>query len=386
LSDIESALTNAREQERLRLQYATEQSGFVAVIGEADVGKTVLLRRLGMHLESQGMWVVYVDVDGAYAVTELAWLWLRSLARAIVGGIAFSHLTALDHTMWPTRTRSGALTIDEMLGSRLSAIALSNIAPTPHGKDEDREALGEAIEAMGRAASRGQPVLLILDHLEAPMLTPRHPVDVRDLLWMIRAEAQRNSQLRVLVCGRPGVQDDFAGEEAAFFQDGRVVTIERPDAAVWNEVAVAIGHPTGGLARALALTQRHVPTTLQMLRAMWQAPVGTPQADATFAHLAEQQHAHTRRCVQHARTLDRLGGRVLEAVARGQAPYGATAHSHPKQVQRALARLRLAGLIDQDAPRKWRLVDPLVGSQLRGGVSPDAWALEPDETAYTPQS
>jgi hypothetical protein len=374
VSNVADALTEAREQERLILQSAIEQTGFVAALGEADVGKTFLLNRLGLHLESQGMWVVHIDLDGAYSTSELAWLWSRALARSIAGSDAFSHLTSLDSSMWPGRTRQAALKIDQMLGPQVSALALGSTSPPPRGATDDLEALRQAISATGRAAALQRPVLLIVDHLEAPMLTPRHPVDVRGLLWMVRAESQGNTQLRVLVSGRSGVEDDFAASDAAFYQDGRVVRLERPDYVVWERALAQAGGRGIDLYRVLTLTDHHIPTTLQLLEALQHAHGAEERvADIQFSRLAGAQNAHARRCVQHARTLDRLGGRILEAVARDLPPYGAVSHGHPKEVQRALTRLRLAGLIHQDAPRKWRVVDPFVADELRSGLPADAW-------------
>jgi hypothetical protein len=380
-SDAAGLLTAMRADDGHVVGAAVEQASFVALIGEADVGKTTLLRQLGTRMERSGMWTVRLDLDGAYAVAQLAWLTLRSLAEAIAGPVSFSMLVALDQSMWTSRARRAALEIDELLGTALSATALRATPPASEGKEEDLGLLGEALSRVADVAAVRQPVLLVIDHLEAPGLTPRHPVDVATLLWSVRAIAQKTPQVRVVVAGRPGIEDLYATRDAAFFQDGRTVRLERPSVTQWWQVASALGLPSDPFRSAIDLTEGHVPTTLRVLEE-WSRERGA-QVETLFAELVSAQAAHTRRCVQHARTLDRLGGRILTAISRGLPPYGAIAYSHPKEIQRPLTRLRLAGLIDQPTPRRWRVTDPLVGANLRAGLDADAWAaIEGGTTSY----
>jgi hypothetical protein len=73
-----------------------------------------------------------------------------------------------------------------------------------------------------------------------------------------------------------------------------------------------------------------------------------------------------RHAVQHARTLHRFGGHLLEAVARGDGPYEATPEIKGSEVAKAMIRLHLSGLVRARAPRGWAITDPRIKWVLTG--------------------
>jgi len=61
-----------------------------------------------------------------------------------------------------------------------------------------------AFEALERFAMTRE-VLVWADHIEAPRVTPRHPIDVGRFLWGARELHQRQRNVRILVSGREGI-------------------------------------------------------------------------------------------------------------------------------------------------------------------------------------
>ncbi len=360
-------LTQARYEDLASIRAGIEQSGLAVISGEAGVGKTELLSYLGRGIERQHMLVVRVDLDGAASVTHLAWHWLRALARALTPPIVLSQLVALPQDMWPSAARRAALMLDDTLGPGRSSIALADVPPDSHGRRDDFDLVEDAIALTRKLTeSRGQPLLLMIDHLEAPLLTPRHPVELGALLWSVRSIAQTTPQLRVVLAGRPGLERELTAEHAAFYQDGRRVKLGRPGPEVWWRLLPSWAAQV--LDALMTLTEGHVPTVLAMLDGLDDESPTAPNLRERFAVLAATQGQHAARCVRHARTLDRLGGEVLLAIARGRGPYTGTGYGHPRDAQRAVNRMRLAGLVDHNPVGRWRVTDALVGHQLRGGI------------------
>ncbi len=355
-------LDDVRDVELDAIASSVDQSALVVVEGEAECGKTRLLGRYASLKQSPP--VVAIDLDGAYSLPALVWQWHRANARTIAGDIAFSHATALPSPMWPAATRRGVLAVDERLGPA-GKIAFASQPPDDLAEKELDELLSAAIGTTCALAADDRGVVCMIDHLEAPRLTPRHPVRLGELLWRLRAAAQQTRRVRVLLACRTGLRDVISGPDAAFFQDGRWVTLARPARIAWRELATGQSSLTQPqLAQVLDLTGGHVPTTLDLLSELLTSH-GPSRAPATvFDDLARSQGLHAARCVQHARSLDRLGGHLLLAIAQGRGPYEASSASTPRDIARATNRLRLAGLIERVERGRWILINPLVAHLL----------------------
>jgi hypothetical protein len=120
-----------------------------------------------------------------------------------------------------------------------------------------------------------------------------------------------------------------------------------------------------------------------MLVAMVNFSLGARKgADQLLGEIASTSGDLGGRAFQHACTLHRLGGKILEQVALGRGPYAAAQRgdSPPQEIRKVLGRLQLAGLIRHDSA--WSIVNPLVGIHLRREVStasaPD-WDLDGSE-------
>ena len=354
-------LTAARSDIVARIEESVLASPLTGVMGEADCGKTLLCSIVCTNARKRDTVVISLDLDGAYSPNQLAWSWAKELARAVVDPVALSHLAALPQDMWPTHTRNQILGLGEHLGEEVAALAE---LPSPRHGVGKLDAVASTLAATERLARR-RDTLIAIDHLEAPSLTPRHPLNVAQLLWRVRAVTQLQSRLRVLLVSRSPAVKLAAAPTAAFYGDGQWLTVTPP---LTDAFATATGHPQDLVKLVLNRTGGHVNSTLELLEALL-ATATTAEVEHAIRHLAALHTDLTRRTVQHARTLHRLGGHILHAIAEGKRPYQATPDARSKEIGAAVGALHLAGVIRrQDALRQknWDITDPRV-----------AWGLAP---------
>ena len=235
----------------------------------------------------------------------------------------------------------------------------SALQPVPL-KGERIQSIRDPLE-MTVSIARERPCVLVLDHIEAPLLTSRHQLSPRDLLWQVRAAAQGVEGLRVTAVCTAGAEYLAAAEDAAFYGDGRWITIGEPSQRDWELAAARAGVELPE--EAVRLGRGHVEATLQIFRLM--AEQGLSARDA-FLSLVAAQGQHADRCLAHANSLHRLGAQVLVSIANNDGPYAGTPDARSDDVASAVAQLRLAGLIKRDPreERAWVLVDPFVRWRL----------------------
>jgi hypothetical protein len=91
--------------------------------------------------------------------------------------------------------------------------------------------------------------------------------------------------------------------------------------------------------------------------------------ETTIQRLAALHTDLTRRTIQHARTLHRLGGHILQAIAEGKRPYQETPDARSKETGAAVSALHTAGIIRrQDALRQKNWPSPT--RAWPGGLAP----------------
>jgi hypothetical protein len=115
------------------------------------------------------------------------------------------------------------------------------------------------------------------------------------------------------------------------------------------------------------MTEQHPATTLLAL-ALRATGKAASSPLALWQDMLPLDDGHTGRAVQHARSLHRLGGRILEQIAHGIGPYEDAARGSVQDINRAVRRLHQAGLIFQPKPRTWDVTNPLVAARLRGAL------------------
>lgn len=360
-------LTKAREPAVERIvETATEQS-FTGLVGEADVGKTALLHAALRRLE-QDWTIVTLDLDGAWSPNRLAWRWARELARVVIGGVALSHLTALSPGMWPASTRSALLKLPTRLDREVATLAEAQMPPRGVGKPD---VLSAPIQATHRLA-RQQPLLLAIDHLEAPRAAGLKSPDVGEILWRLRSRGQYSRNLHVLVCARPPAQSIAAGPDAAYRLDGRWLTLDPPSPETFGD---ATGDDITLCRLAHARTGGHPRATIELLQEIL-ADSATRAPESLMGRLVERHSDLARRYLQHARSVHRLGAHLLLAIAQGLGPYGATPEISASEIAPAMTRLHLNGLVRRAGPREWAIADPRVAWVLGGNRSYELTHLE----------
>jgi hypothetical protein len=330
-------------------------------MGEADCGKTLLCSIVLANIRQRGTLAISLDLDGAYSLNQLAWQWAKELARATIDPVALSHMSALPQDMWPGSTRNQVLALGEHLGEEVAALAELS---SPHHGVGNLDAITSTLSATERLA-QARDTLLVIDHLEAPSLTPRHPLHVAQLLWRVRAVTQLQPRLRVLLVSRTATVGLATAPTAAFYGDGQWLTVTSPSPEVF---AIGTRRSQDLVKLVLSRTSGHVNSTLELLDAL---PSHATDADAQEAvRLLAAQHIDlTRRTVQHARTLHRLGSHILMVIAEGKRPYQETPDARSKEIGAAVSALHTAGIIRRKDPlrqQNWAVTDPRV-----------AWGLAP---------
>lgn len=361
------SLELARIEEGQRVTEALQLGRIVGVLGEAEVGKTETIREaLGVSLPDSP--IIRLDLAGVASESHLAFRLVRQLVAAELG-IEFSTLKA--GVLVPASLERKRVELAERYGIDLIDEALRD---WPSGNFP----LAKSMAALASLAE-GRDAVLWIDHLEAPGLTPRHPLDLDRFLWAIREMAQTQRGLSLVLSGRSPVEGRVLGREAAFHQQGRWLSLDNPPQAAWQRVASDLKVPRVLALDLATLTGGHPETMLAVLAMSSEGE--RRSADQLLLDLASAAADLAGRAMQHASSLHRLGGQVLEQIARGEAPYAASqrGETSPQEIRKVLGRLQLAGLIRHD--EGWSVVNPLVGILLRREVSrtsaPD-WELEAD--------
>jgi hypothetical protein len=359
-----TTLATSRSGEAQRIGEAIVKNGIVGLVGEAEVGKTQTIRQSLAALNPRTA-VIYIDFDVAASDGHVGWQIAKQIARHATSGVDLSILSA--GAIVPPRLERTRVQLAEILGVVGVEESLREWPSGTYGALAGFQALERLAET--------REVLVWLDHIEAPRLTARHPVNVGRLLWGIREAHQRQQAIRVLLSGREGIGDVVTGPKAAFHQQGEWLTLDYPPASMWRDVARRL-KVTARITQELAfLTGGHPQTMLIALTTVAMRPgdFSGNGGEMLLAELVAHDDGVAARAVQHARSLHRLGGQVLVQVARGQRPYGAAERgaASTQEISKVLARLRLAGLLRHEG--RWEVVNPIVAIRARGSVA------EPDQ-------
>lgn len=360
--DFGGALLDARKSEVELIADRLLSERAVALVGEFAVGKTRLLSRVTAELHTASYArSATIDLRDAASDTRLAWRWMRALASAVAGPVAFSHMSSLPDSMWPGRTRAAALEARRLLGDYLDWALAEQ--PTRLSPPEARTVRAAAREAT-LACANDVTTVLVFDHLEATLDPPRPPFDVSALLWELRGLSQKTDRLHLAVAVHPAIVDGVVGPEAAY-AGAPVVDISLPRADVWAEAVADEPALVHTLDDVLQRTRGHIPSTILLLHAL----VAEPNASVgrTFDALATMQFEHANRCLLHASALHRLGGQILTALAHGELPYRANPDARSsRDVAQALRALWRVGLVTRPQERRWEVANPFIARLLGG--------------------
>jgi hypothetical protein len=352
--EIADALTRAREPMIDAIRSAIDDYQVVGVTGPSESGKSKLSSVALASDESEaGPAVVRVNLDGVYSPRHLTRVWLRAIAKALAGPIAFSNIVAMPGgNLWPTDTRRADHKLREVLVDDYE-VAVGRRQDRQRSKGGDEE-VARALTATRRLAE--EPAVVFIDHLESPELSGAF--DVRAFLWQLRALSQAMPSLRIVLACRPGAVDLASDREAAFFGDGTWLTVAPPSLDEW----LSATQNSAAAERAYRYTEGHFSATLLTLERARNPMEGV---DAAFAELAREHTPLAQRSLEHAATLHRLGPAVLRAIARDRGPYEAVTDALSRDIATAARRLELAGLVHHARRGHWTVTNPFVGTMLR---------------------
>lgn len=222
---LEAALSQARHSDLARIDEALRTFGVTGVHGEAEVGITSMIET-AIRVSRQD--AIRVDLNGVTSEADVAWLMARGLARCELGSAAFSQMT-LPEGLRPTSANQQFLHFAGLAGTHVAELARSE-------QPFDGVGVPAVLDAMASIYKQNvMPPVLWIDHLQAPSLTSRHPVDVNALLWNVRA-MQQQLEAPIIISGHRTATLTAFGQLGAFHGDGRWVTLARPDLDVWGEV------------------------------------------------------------------------------------------------------------------------------------------------------
>ncbi len=354
---LQEALSDARRSELERVDEGLRRFGITGVHGEPEVGTTSVVEAA---IARSGQESIRVDLDGAASNVDVAGMLARGLARTVMGPLNLSLLSA--PAIAPTEARRALVSFAEQVGQRLAAFAVAD-QPT------DDVDVVDVLSALARVWGQGAaPPILWIDHLQAPELTSRHPVDVNALLWNVRS-LQHEMELPTILSGSKAVTQVAYGRSGAFHGDGAWVTLYRPRTVEWLHVAEALGTSAPAaewVGEMATITHRHPATMLLALALHADLPERSRTPLDLWQLMLSLDDGYTDRARQHARSLHRLGGFVLDRIARGIGPYeGAQTKTEKNDRNRAVNRLYDGGLITQPRARTWEVTNPLLAGRLR---------------------
>lgn len=355
---LHAALSAARQRDYAHIDDALRRFGVTGVHGEPEVGTTTVIETAirASHQDS-----IRVDLYTATDEHTVAWAMAHGLARTVMGRDALSQMAAPD--LQPTWAQQAYVKLAEQVGQRTARFAVGDGRSDIVGITEVLDGIATVFE------QAAMPPVLWIDHLQAPLVISRHQVDVDHLLWNLRG-LQQKVELPIIISGSRTSTAIAYGETGAFHGDGVWVTLGRPGLDVWGQVAVSLGElaPSPSWVTHMAeITHSHPQSMLLALALCTELPQRGRTPLELWQFMLSLDAGHTARAMQHARSLHRLGGDVLEGVAKGMRPYGgARTKSEQMERTRAVKRLHEGGLITQPRPRAWEVTNPLLAGRLRG--------------------
>lgn len=284
---------------------------------------------------------------------------------------------AIDATLYPDRTSLRfallRLAVEELLAPSPPSV-LSVVGPAG---DAARlalaEAYGEQTEHVMALLERETPpthdqLLLSIHEALAGLqddvvlvVFDAHRLDT-DARWDLR-ELQR----ALLLVTRPDHHAAMTGDDAPFYGNAQTITLPTPTPAEWSRALGTIG-------------QSILPTDLEWLLDRSRGRV-VPTINALELVTAERSpRTAWRQAMQRslpraydilalAREIHPYEPTLLLAIAEARQPYKAMPGAPSARVALALRKMRSLDILEQPAPRAWRIADPLIEHALRSMIN-----------------
>lgn len=362
-----------RQDEVSAMTSSLRGGGSLVVAGPRRTGKTTVCDAAIARLAEDGCYIAAVDLFRLADAADLA----EQLVLATVANR--SGLRRLvQRTRHAGRALADAATLTATVRARAELGEDLEFAFRPGLAREDPERyLTYALELPQKIANAdGRRMILFLDEFQE-IASARCPFGDPDRLTKrMRAAFQRSPDVSFLFAGSIEhlMRDLFASEERGLSQFGSFFPLPPIGPETWREgiaarfaedacavdgpalerlIAAGEGHP-----RVTMLIARwtHESSLVDATRKITDTHVSAGIAAAQMADLPKHEQA-----LERIRSLGRHAQRIAVRVAVGSQPYK---DFNPKIANDALRTLRDAGIIDQAAPRRWHITDPLLRNFL----------------------
>ena len=363
-----------REEDVRRIAATLAAGASFVVAGPRRTGKTSVCEAALERCESEGLYTVAVDL---FRIPNAAQLAETLVAKTIANRPALKRLVhaarRAGRFAGEVAERSLTLKVQAELGEEIE------IAFTPGLADRDpARYLEYALELPNRIAEAdGRHAAVFFDEFQE-VANPRRPYgDPDEITKKMRAIFQRSAETSFLFAGSVEhlLRDLFAPQQRAFSQFGSFYELRPIAVDDWLEglaarfAADGCSVRAGALERIVELGEGHPRATMLVAQQTHLTAVmlGTREIDLTlvqqgFEAALEGDRPVHEQSLEHIRQLHRLALVVARRIAAGEPPH---AGLNPSESYRAVKALHDAGLVDRAGPRRWKLVNPLLGRFLR---------------------
>jgi uncharacterized protein len=357
-------------------QIATTLAGGTSLVvaGPRRTGKTSVCEAALERAAGEGLYTVAVDLFRIPTAGQLA---EALVAQTVANRPPLQRLVhaarRAGRLAGEVAERSLTLKVQAELGEEVE------IAFRPGLADRDpARYLEYALELPNRiAAADDRHAIVFFDEFQE-VANPRRPYGNADeMTKKMRAIFQRSDRCSFLFAGSVEhlLRDLFAPGERAFSQFGSFYELQPITVDEWlrglSERFAADGCTVraGALERIVELGEAHPRATMLVAQRthLTSVMLGTREIDLTlvqqgFDAALEGDRPVNEQSVEHIRTLHRLALVVARRIAAGEAPH---AGLNSSESYRAVKSLHDAGFIEGAGPRRWKLVNPLLGRYLR---------------------
>ena len=346
----------------------------LVVAGPRRTGKTSVCEAALLRAEADGLYTVAVDL---FRIPTAAQLAEALVAQTIANRPPLKRLVHAARRAGRLAGEVGevALTLraKDELGEELE------IAFRPGIADRDpARYLEYALELPNRIAQADDRHAIVFFDEFQEVANPRRPYgDPDEVTKKMRAIFQRSDECSFLFAGSVEhlLRDLFAPGDRAFSQFGSFYELQPIAVDAWLEglserfAADGCTVRAGALERIVELGEAHPRATMLIAQRthLTSVMLGTRTIDLTLvqqgydAALEGDRPVHEQ-SVEHIRQLHRLALVVARRIAAGEAPH---AGLNSSESYRSVKALHDAGIIDNAGPRRWKIVNPLLGRYLR---------------------
>jgi hypothetical protein len=345
----------------------------LVVIGPRRIGKTSVCDAALEQLSAQGHYVASTDL---FRVADAAELAEQLVLSVLANRKSLRRFVAKTRRAGKQLADAVALTTAVKASAELGEEVEIAFRPGFASRDPDRY-LNYALELPQRIAEAdGKRVILFLDEFQE-IASPKQPFGDPDRLTKrMRAIFQRSANVSFLFAGSMEhlMRDLFIPSERALSQFGSFFSLPPIPPEVWEEGIISRLEEDDckidpfALQRLVKEGEGHPRVTMLIARWTHEASVIEGTKNITESHVSAgirgaqladlPKHDQT---LERIRSLNRHAQKIITRIANNQQVYKGLS---PKIVADATRALRDAGLITQDVPGEWRIVDPLLRNYL----------------------